>query len=358
MLRVLSSLQSVQPSTKSLATDFLCVLCGSIPHILRILRALRSSSVLSVLNLGSRGRAQRMIPVPVLYYPRQFDSAAHQRRPRRIQQLISNHDHASILYRRNTLPSCITQSRLRLRAIPGSGPRQYNNVRLRPRHLLIIHSRAGLNYHSAARNLHQFRHPRRRTNPRIRPSLAVNPRPRASSETPRPSRRAIERPAHRSYQPLRNSLASDKPSKCQHIPLNIRQRPRIDRQKRDRLLEYFRHRFRCEGHRTDQQSRPQFHHFANIQFPAIAHRRPRAHGGHVLAPATHTDQLTAGPELEQNRSHTGRKRNDSHSVKNFARHDESNSTSARRNSRSAVTYPPANFAGTLQIARVIVRQAL
>jgi hypothetical protein len=57
-----------------------------------------------------------------------------------------------------------------------------------------------------------------------------------STETPSPPRHAIERPAHPSYQPLRTSPAADKPPKRLHIVFDIRQRPRIDSQKRDGLL--------------------------------------------------------------------------------------------------------------------------
>jgi hypothetical protein len=276
-----------------------------------------------------------MVPLPFPYYSRQFGSTAHQRRPRSIQQLISNHHHAPIVHSRQVAPRRITQGRIDLRSVSSRSPRQYNDVGFRSCNLRVAHPRASLNRHSAARNFYELRNPGRGTNPRIRPSLAVNPRPRALTETPRPPRHAIERPTQPSYQPLRTSPTTHQPPKRLHIVLDIRQRPRIDSQKRDGLLKYFRHGFRREGHRTDQQSWPQLHHFPNIQLPAIAHRGPRPHIGHVLAPAAHADKLTPRPKLEQNRSHTRRKRNDSHPVGSLARHDENNSTSAYCESRNA-----------------------
>src|SRR5271156_3892461 len=232
------------------------------------------TSALSALNLHaflcvSVPPWQIFIPQHNSNRPRQFPRPINQRRPRRIQKLVPNHHHPPAPHRRHIPPSRIPQSCRDLGARPGSRPGQHNQFRRSQRHPFIPH-------------------PHARTS---RPHLPYQffSRPRAIHQSPQRS----------------------------DITKNIRQRPRIHCQKRYRLRQNLLHRLRRKRHRTNQNRGPQSHHFAQIHFPAIAHRRTRAHLRHILAPARNSHQLAPHPQRKQNRSNTRRKRNDSQSVEFF-----------------------------------------
>src|SRR5260221_7413489 len=159
----------------------------------------------------------------------QFPRPLHQRRPRRIQQLIAHNKHAPIPYRRHICPCRQLVNLLRLTLVASSRPSQHNHFRPRLRHLLIANLFPRRNNHLSAADLHQLRHPRRRANPRIRPSLAIHPYAPLQF-----LRRACNRSKFRTHLPnqrpgLRRSPRNS--SQQPNIRLNIVQRPRIHRHK-------------------------------------------------------------------------------------------------------------------------------
>src|SRR5271156_4466769 len=280
------------------------------------------TSALSALNLHaflcvSVPPWQIFIPQHNSNRPRQFPRPINQRRPRRIQKLVPNHHHPPAPHRRHIPPSRIPQSCRDLGARPGSRPSQHNQFRRSQRHRFIRHPRARIHDHLSPGHLHQLRHPGRGTDPRLRPSLAIHAKPPPSAKPAYPARHIRKSRPHLPYQLFRRPRAIHQSPQRRNITKNIRQRPRIHCQKRHRLRQNLLHRLRHKRHRTNQNRGPQSHHFAQIHFPAIAHRRTRAHLRHILAPPRNSHQLAPHPQRKQNRSNTRRKRYNPQSVEFF-----------------------------------------
>jgi len=231
----------------------------------------------------------------------------HQWRPRRIQQLIPHHKNAPLPYRRHILPG-LHLIRLRGIRFPACRrPRQHNHLRPCICHLRVSHLFSSWNNHFAAANLHQLRHPRRRTNPRIRPSLAIYSH--ASLHSPcragnhRKFRTHPPNQCLRLRRPPRNS--SQQPNVC----VNVIQRSRVHRQEIQRLLQQFPDGLLFVRHRPNDQRRPQRHDVRHrLHVPAIPNLWQSRHRRNVATPFRHAHQKPPRPHRAQNRSSARRQR--------------------------------------------------
>src|SRR5216684_3148879 len=192
-----------------------------------------------------------------MHQSRQFPRSLHQRRPRRIQQLIPHRKHPPLPYRRHISPSLHLIRLPWIRFVASRRPRQHDHFRPRLRHLRVSHLFSRRNNHLPAANLHHLRHPRRRTNPRIRPSLAIHAHPPLQFLR-RARNRGKLRP-HLPNQRLRLRCPPRNSSQQPNISINILDRPWIHRQKIQPLLQQFPNSFRLVWHRPNHQRWPPRH---------------------------------------------------------------------------------------------------
>ncbi len=237
----------------------------------------------------------------------------NQRRPGRIQQLIGNHQHSPPTNRWHALPRRNSVSLTNLRPRPRSRPRQHNYIRCNLCHLLVRNPLARRQNHLSSSHPHQLRHPRRRTDPRIRPSLTVNAHC-SSTFQPRfcPPRHRLQSSPRLPNHPLSRRSPPHNSRQQSNVALHVRQRPRIHRQKTHRLGQNLRHRLLLVRHRPNHQRRPQLHDFRYVpHMPAIPNLRQPAHIRHVATPLRHAHQRPPRSDFTQDRCGTWRQRDDS-----------------------------------------------
>src|SRR5580693_1063036 len=215
---------------------------------------------------------------------------------------LPNHHHAPIPHRRHIPPSRIPQRCGNLRPRASSRPSQHNQFRRSPRHVRVRQARTRIHDHFSPCRLHQLRHPGRGTDPRLRPSLAINAQPPAVTKPAGLPSHLRESSTHFPYQALRRAPPLDQSSQHTNITKNIRKRSRIDRQKRHRLRQNRLHGLDSKRHRPNQNGRPQPHHLAHIHLPTITHRRPRTHLRHILTPPRNPHQFAPHAQRKQYRS--------------------------------------------------------
>jgi len=227
--------------------------------------------------------------------------AAHQGRPRRIQEFIPNDGDAPVLHRRNIPPGRIFQRRGRLRARSRGGPRKDNHIRIRSRDLRIRNAAARRHHHSSTGQRNQFCDPRRRADPRMGPNLAINARRRPGANFSRALRYALECALHSRNEFFSCPGAPREPRESADVAFDIAKRARIERQKRHRLFQNAFDNCRGEWHRADQKRRLEAHHRGDIHLPAVAEFWPPANGRYVFAPLRHADHFAPGAKANENR---------------------------------------------------------
>src|SRR6266478_455522 len=154
----------------------------------------------------------------------QLPRTINQRRPRSVQQLIPHNKHVPLPYRGHILPCRYFIGLLGLGVVSRRRPCQHHHLRTRLRHFFITDLFSSLHHHLSATNLHQLRHPRRRTDPRIRPSFAVNAHP--PPVFPRAARNLRELPPHLADQGLCRACTPRDSAQQANVRVHVVQRPR------------------------------------------------------------------------------------------------------------------------------------
>ncbi len=205
-----------------------------------------------------------------MQYLPQFHRAPHEWRTRRIQKLVGDHMNPPLANRRYIPPArnAIRFSGVRFRA--SCSPGKDDDFRLSRRHLCVTDYFARWHNHLCACDLHQLRNPRRRADPRIRPSLTIHARPL--------TRRFLPDTAKCCAHSLNHAFAGPRPAhnarKQTNVCVDVRQYPRIHGQKIQRLLEQLRHSLLLVRHRADDQRWSQSQNLAHtIQVPAVTKLR-------------------------------------------------------------------------------------
>src|SRR5215472_5223746 len=243
----------------------------------------------------------------------------HQWRPRRVQQLVADHMDAAILNRRHLLPGADFVSLLRIRAISRRRPRQHHHVRPCFGHLLLIHMLAWGNNHLSATETHEFRHPGRGTDARIRPGFTINTQPWLVLLWLTLDCRKL--PLQFSRECFRRFCVANDSAEQSNVGVHIRERSRIHCQKIQRLFDEFANGFLLVRSRANHERGLEAQNFVERpHLPAIAQFRQVGHRCYVGAPLGHPYKRFFFAHRAQNRGCARSKRNDPVAVRCFFFH--------------------------------------
>ena len=245
----------------------------------------------------------------------QLARALHEWRAGRVEQLIRNHGYTPILHGGRILPCHNAKRPGWIGAFAGGRPCEDDDVGIRAGDVFVRDALPRRRDELTPGNPHEFRHPGRGTDPRVRPGLAIHTWSRRFVEHTYCSfRNSRKCGAHSRNEPFSGSRAVCQTAERSYVLLDIRQTARVQGQKRHRLFEQFRHCFWSKRDGADKQRWPQSHHFINVELPAIANPRQPPGVRNFVTPLAHADHSSLRANSKQNRRDAGRERNNSQSL--------------------------------------------